>query len=122
MGKPHCPPLQVVKRLLEKTDTPNRTALVRRALQIGLLTNEPDGAMRPVFVPAAPPPQQQLEASIQPDNQLVPAVPQEERLGVGRGHLKPGRPRKRQPTTTRRIAAADAKRDVKSTKRPQEHL
>jgi len=113
---------KVVKRLLEKTDTPNRTALVRRALQIGLLTNEPDGAMRPVFVPAAPPPQQQLEASIQPDNQLVPAVPQEERLGVGRGHLKPGRPRKRQPTTTRRIAAADAKRDVKSTKRPQEHL
>ena len=39
---------KVVRRLLEKTDTPNRTALVRRALQIGLLHDEPL-LERPVF-------------------------------------------------------------------------
>lgn len=38
-----APPWQekYVARLLEKTGTSNRTQLVRRALQIGLLSNDP---------------------------------------------------------------------------------
>lgn len=53
---------KVVKRLLEKTATPNRTTLVRRALQTGLLVDSAIGAATaaanaPVFIiqPVAPP-------------------------------------------------------------------
>ena len=40
---------KVVKRLLEKTATPNRTALVRRALRMGLLSDDAPLSTRPVF-------------------------------------------------------------------------
>mmetsp|Transcript_1204 Transcript_1204/g.3339 ORF Transcript_1204/g.3339 Transcript_1204/m.3339 type:complete len:388 (-) Transcript_1204:228-1391(-) len=41
---------KIVRRLLEKTHTPNRTALVRRALQMGLISDDPDLPLpNPVF-------------------------------------------------------------------------
>ena len=52
---------KVIKRLLEKTGTSNRTALVRRALQLGFISLEPLETLEPpaarsgsVIVPAAP--------------------------------------------------------------------
>ena len=38
-----------MSRLLEKTGTPNRTALVRRALQLGLISDAPPTPPRPAI-------------------------------------------------------------------------
>ena len=52
---------KVVRKLLEKTDTSNRTALVKKSLQLGLISLEPLGpAPASVFVTNPPRPNQQL--------------------------------------------------------------
>jgi DNA-binding NarL/FixJ family response regulator len=80
---------KVVRRLLEKTGTPNRTALVRRALQLGLLTDEPTAyaADQQVFVVQYVP-----AAQLQQYRQGAPPVPSPPSVPFGK--LPRGRPKK----------------------------
>ena len=79
------PGAQVIQKLLDKTGASNRTALVRRALQLGYLTLEPI-APRELSVIVTRPPEAR-------GGRLPPGRPRAQ-LGEGqsRAQLPPGRP------------------------------